>query len=44
MKWPPDVLGGLFFDAQDHLGLEYWYEEIQRINGQIEAQMPKMKK
>jgi len=26
--WPPTVIGGLFFDAQDYRGLFFWHKEI----------------
>ncbi len=27
--WTPDVIGGLFFDAEDYEGLEYWMNDIE---------------
>ena len=37
-KWPPEVLGGLYFDRQDYLGLEYWYDDVMDM---IEKAKPK---
>jgi len=28
-KWSPAIIGDLFFDAQDYLGLEFWYNDIK---------------
>jgi hypothetical protein len=34
-KWPPEVIGGLFFDAEDHEGLFHWYNVCVKIHEQI---------
>lgn len=26
--WTPDIIGSLFFDAEDYEGLEYWYNDV----------------
>lgn len=28
MKWPPNILDGLFCDNKDHNGLYYWYDTV----------------
>lgn len=33
-KWSPDVLGDLFIDRQDYLGLLFWVDDILK---QIES-------
>lgn len=30
-KWSPFVIGDLFIDAEDELGLEFWYNEVDRM-------------
>jgi len=27
-KWSPEIIGDLFFDDEDYLGIEYWYNDI----------------
>jgi len=27
-KWSPEIIGDLFFDAEDYESLEYWYDDI----------------
>lgn len=34
-KWPPEIMGGLFFDAEDYMGLEFWYNEVREQTKQI---------
>jgi hypothetical protein len=34
-KWSPEIIGDLFFDAQDYQGLEYWYEDIMQMIKEI---------
>lgn len=36
-KWPPEVLGGLFFDAEDYEGLEFWYNDIKQMHKEIKS-------
>jgi len=26
--WPPSVLEGLFFDGEDYLGLQFWFDDL----------------
>lgn len=26
--WAPSVVGALYFDNEDYLGLEYWYNDV----------------
>jgi hypothetical protein len=40
-KWSPEIVGDLFFDAEDYLGLEYWYNEVKRISDDFKSSMPK---
>lgn len=30
-KWSPFIIGDLFIDAEDELGLEFWYNEVDRM-------------
>jgi hypothetical protein len=30
-QWPPQTIGGFFVDGQDFEGLEYWFDEVKRI-------------
>ncbi len=30
-KWSPQLVGDLFIDAEDYLGLEFWYNEVDRM-------------
>lgn len=39
-KWPPEVLGGLYFDDQDYEGLVFWYNDVLEM---IEKAKPKPK-
>lgn len=36
-KWSPDILGDLFFDAEDYQGLEYWYNDIVEMHKQLKG-------
>lgn len=29
MKWSPQIIGGLFCDRKDHMGLYYWWDVLQ---------------
>lgn len=31
MKWSPTEIGDLFIDAQDYMGLEFWYNDIKEV-------------
>lgn len=33
--WAPEVIGALFFDAQDYLGLQYWYEDVKEVSDSL---------
>lgn len=33
--WPPDVIGGLFVDAVDRSGLEYWYIDVMEVHKEL---------
>ncbi len=33
--WPPETIGRLFFDAIDYNGLEYWYNDIIKVNKEL---------
>jgi hypothetical protein len=37
--WPPSVLEGLFFDAEDYLGLYFWFNDLK----EVEEEMKKRK-
>ncbi len=28
-NWPPDIVGGLFYDRVDYKGIEYWYDQVK---------------
>lgn len=30
-KWSPEIVGDLFFDAQDYLGLEFWVKDVEEM-------------
>lgn len=30
--WPPDIIGGLYFDAIDYEGLVYWYQDVKEVD------------
>jgi hypothetical protein len=30
-KWSPEIIGDLFFDAEDYLGLWYWNAQVAQI-------------
>lgn len=40
--WPPQVVGGLFFDAEDYKGLEYWYNVCKKDADDIKSKTPKL--
>lgn len=33
--WPPDIIGGLYYDKQDYHGLPWWYDEVGRLVKEI---------
>jgi len=33
--WPPQILGGLYLDRVDHLGLEFWVDDVIKVNEEI---------
>ncbi len=35
-RWSPDIVGDLFFDNQDYLGLEFWYNQVAEESREIE--------
>lgn len=43
-KWPPDVIGGLFIDGIDYMGLEYWYDDVKQVSEEMEEKFSKKKK
>lgn len=40
-KWPPEVIGGLFFDAEDYEGLIFWYNDIQEMHKELKSSAKK---
>lgn len=34
-NWSPLIMGDFFIDRIDHLGLEYWYEEVKHITKEL---------
>jgi hypothetical protein len=42
-KWSPDIIGDLFFDREDHLGLFHWYEDLVKQSELIKAEQNKKK-
>ena len=36
-KWLPEIIDSLYVDAQDHFGLEYWYDNVKKYAQQIET-------
>lgn len=39
--WPPDIISGLFFDAEDYQGLVYWYEDVREVDASLKEKKPK---
>lgn len=37
--WPPNVIGGLFFDAVDYKGLTYWYNDAKEVERQMKSKL-----
>lgn len=35
LRWLPDKIDSLFLDAQDHWGLEYWYDNVDKYAKQL---------
>jgi hypothetical protein len=33
--WAPEIIGALFFDAEDRFGLEYWYTDVKEVHEQL---------
>jgi hypothetical protein len=33
--WAPEVLGALYFDAEDYMGLRFWFEDIKEVDKAI---------
>lgn len=40
-KWPPEILGGLFFDAEDVYGLEFWYNDVVEQDKNLKSKIKK---
>ncbi len=34
--WSPDIIGDLFFDAEDHYGLVFWYDDLIQMHKDLE--------
>jgi hypothetical protein len=41
--WPPSVLEGLFFDAEDYKGLFFWYEDLKQVHKELKNSRDKKK-
>lgn len=41
--WSPGILGDLFFDEEDYLGLRFWYNDLEEVNRQLKAAASKTK-
>jgi hypothetical protein len=39
LKWPPNIIGGLFYDRIDYLGLLFWYDTV---NEKIKRMKPRV--
>lgn len=33
--WPPEVIGGLFVDAIDYQGVEFWYDDFKEMHAEL---------
>lgn len=33
--WAPEVVGALFFDAEDYKGLGFWYNDAKEVSESI---------
>ena len=40
-KWSPEIIGDLFFDAEDYMGLWYWNDRITETNKELKKLIPK---
>lgn len=38
--WAPSEVGALYFDSEDHHGLEYWYNDVKLCNDEIKPKNP----
>ncbi len=38
--WLPAQVGSLFLDADDHYGLEYWYNDLVEVNEELKTIQP----
>jgi hypothetical protein len=44
-KWLPKQIGSLFIDAQDYLGIEFWYNDSVEVHKELEPKInPKGKR
>ena len=41
--WPPSEVGGLFVDSNPLDGIIYWNADVQTVNKELTASMPKKK-
>lgn len=39
-KWAPEIIGALFFDDIDYLGIDYWNNDIIQVNGELKPKKP----
>lgn len=35
LHWPPSIIGGLFLDDEDYEGLIYWYNDVCKVNSEL---------
>ena len=36
-KWSPEIIGDLFFDGEDYKGMEFWYNDIKEMHGEMKS-------
>lgn len=40
-KWSPEIIGDLFFDAEDYMGLIYWHRDIEAQSKKLNEKIKK---
>lgn len=40
-NWSPEIIGDLFIDGQDYLGLEFWYTDVCQVSAELTAKTTK---
>lgn len=40
-RWSPEIIGDLFFDAEDYFGLEFWYNQVKEESEEFDKKIKK---